>query len=251
MIDAVDHLVVAVDDLRTAAHELERTVGMRCTGSGRHEGLGTANRIAFLADGSYVELMAIEDADAAKRGPIGRATLRALDYGGGLAWYALNDDELPITVAALRAAGSSIGPVVAGSRRRPDGELVRWWTAMAEPSGPYGVPFLIRHARFGAEWSPAAVAGRAAIPHPAGAPVSLLRVELTVNDLDALAALHFRELGLEYRQIGSAAVCRVGRHVIRLRRAGAGAPAVSVYLRAAGQPRSVDSLGMRWELARG
>ena len=251
MIDGIDHVVIAVEDLDTAAGELERTVGLTCTGGGRHEGLGTANRLAFLADGSYVELMAIEDADAATNWPIGLATRRALERGGGLATYALTDDELPVTVAALRAAGSSIGPITAGSRRRPDGEVVRWWTAIAEPLGPDGLPFLIRHARFGAEWSPAAVAARAAVQQPAGAPVSLLRVELTVANPDDLAALHFRELGLEYTQIGPDAVCPVGRHVIRLLPDGAAAPSASVYLRASGEPRSVDALRLHWEVARG
>jgi len=251
MPDAVDHVVIAVVDLDAAAAELERTVGLTCTGGGRHEGLGTLNRIAFLADGSYVELMAVEDPAAARNGPIGIATLGSLEQGGGLAAYALNDDELPITVAALQAAGSAIGPLTAGARLRPDGELVRWWTAVAEPLGAGGLPFLIRHARYGAEWGPAAVAARAAIPHPAGGPVSLARLDLAVADPDLLAALHFRELGLEYTQIGSAAVCPVGRHVIRLLQAGAAAPAASVYLRAAGEPRTVEALGLRWVVGRG
>jgi hypothetical protein len=251
MIDAIDHIVIAVDDLAAAATELERRVGLTCTGAGRHEGLGTANRIAFLGDGSYVELMAVEDPLAARNGPIGGATLRALERGGGLAAYALNDDELPVTVAALQAAGSSIGPPTPGFRRREDGELVSWWTAVAEPLGADGLPFLIRHARFGIEWGPGAVAARAAIPHPAGASVSLVWLDLTVADPAALAALHLRELGLEYSQIGPAAVCPVGRHVIRLFPAGAAASAVSVNLRATGEPRSVDALGVRWVVGRG
>lgn len=251
MLDAFDHVVIAVDDLDSAVGALERAVGLACTGGGRHEGLGTANRIAFLADGSYVELMGVEDAQAARNGPIGTATLNTVGRGGGLAAYALNDDELPITVAALRATGSSIGPVTAGSRRRPDGELVHWWTALAEPLGADGLPFLIRHARYGVEWGPPAMAARAVIPHPAGGPVRLLRLELSVPDPQALAALHFRQLGLEYTQIGPAAVCPVGRHVIRLLSAGAGAPAASVYLSAAGEPRSVDALGVRWVMGRG
>ncbi|MEX1277701.1 MAG: VOC family protein, partial [Chloroflexota bacterium] len=99
MLDGVDHVVIAVDDLDSAAGALERAVGLACTGGGRHEGLGTANRIAFLADGSYVELIEVEDAQAARNGPIGTATLNAVGRGGGLAAYALNDDKLPITVA--------------------------------------------------------------------------------------------------------------------------------------------------------
>lgn len=251
MADAIDHLVIGVRDLADAAAELEGDVGLVCTGGGRHEGLGTANRIAFLADGSYVEMMGVESAKAASRWPIGAATIRALKAGGGLAAYALLDEELPITVARLRATGSSVGPVSPGSRRRPDGEIVRWWTAVAEPIGPDGLPFLIRHARIGKEWGPAAMAERAAIPHPAGSPIRLLRLDLSVSDPDGLAALNFRELGLEYTQIASAAVCAVGRYVTRLLPAGADAPAVSVYLTSTGEPRSVDALGVRWVIGTG
>jgi hypothetical protein len=251
MFDAIDHVVIAVGDLSAAAAELERAVGLACTGGGRHEGLGTANRIAFLADGSYVELMAVEDAQVAREGPIGAATLRAIARGGGLASYALHDDELPITVARLRAAGSAIGPVTPGSRRRPDGELVRWWTAVAEPLGAEGLPFLIRHARYGVEWGRAATAARAAIPHPAGGPIRLRRLDLIVPEPGALAALQFHELGLEYTQIGSAAVCPVGRHVVRLLPAGAAAPTASVHLGAPREPRAVDAFGLRWVVGRG
>jgi len=251
MLDAIDHVVLAVEDLEASATELERGVGLTCTGGGRHEGQGTANRIAFLADGSYVELMAVEDPTAARNWPIGAATLRALEQGGGLASYALNDDELPITVTALQAAGSSIGPPTTGFRRREDGEVVRWWTAFPEPLGADGLPFLIRHARYGGEWGPAAVAARAAIPHAAGSPVSLVRLDLAVADPDGVAALHFRELGLEYTQIGPAAVCPVGRHVIRLLPAGPAGPAASVYLKATGEPRRADALGVRWVVGRG
>jgi catechol 2,3-dioxygenase-like lactoylglutathione lyase family enzyme len=251
MLDGIDHVVIAVDDLDAAAATLERAVGLACTGGGRHEGLGTANRIAFLADGSYVELMGVEDAQGARTGPIGTATLDTVEHGDGLAAYALNDDELPITVDALRASGSSIGPVTPGARLRPDGELVRWWTAIPEPLGINGLPFLIRHARYGGEWGPRAVAARAAIPHPAGGPVRLLRLDLSVPDPQALAALHFRQLGLEYTQIGPGAVCPVGRHVIRLLSAGAAAPAASVYLSATGEPLSVGALGVRWVVGRG
>ncbi|MGH2463660.1 MAG: VOC family protein [Candidatus Limnocylindria bacterium] len=251
MIDAIDHVVIAVEDLDAAARTLERRVGLTCTGGGRHEAGGTVNRIAFLADGRYVELMVVEDRTAARESPIASAAVRALEHGGGLAAYALNDDELRKTVAVLQAAGSSIGPVTPGARRREDGELVRWWTAIAEPLGPDRLPFLIRHARFGVEWGPAAMADRAAVPHPAGAPVSLQRLDLAAADPDAVAALHLRELGLEYTQIGPAAVCPIGRHVIRLLSAGAAAPAASVKLRAAGDPRSVDALGVRWVVGRG
>ena len=249
MPSGIDHLVVAAADLDAGAAELEDIVGLVCTAGGRHEGLGTVNRIAFLADGSYVEIMTVEDPAQALAWTIGVATLAALERGGGLAGYALNDDELPITVGVLRAAGSRIGPVTPGARRRTDGEMVRWWTAIAEPLGAEGLPFLIRHARYGGEWGPAAVAARAAIPHPAGSPVRLAGLGLAVPDPEALAALQFRHLGLEYTRIGPAAVCALPDHVIRLLAAGATGPAASIHLRATGERRNVDALGVHWQIA--
>ena len=249
MADGIDHLVIAVRDLEAAALELMEAVGLVCTGGGRHEGLGTVNRLAFLADGSYVELIAVEDPDAAGGWPVGVAAIQALDSGVGLAWYALLDDGLPITVALLQAAGSRIGSSVAGGRRRPDGELVRWWTATVEPPDPT-VPFLIRHARFGAEWGPAAVSSRRAIPHPAGSPVRLERLDVTVPDPVALAAFHLHELGLEYTRIGPASVCTLGPHAIRLGPAAGGSLAVEVHLRATGPARHVDAFGLTWHVTR-
>ena len=78
MIRGIDHLVIACADPDVAAAEFESSLGLVATGGGRHEGLGTFNRIVWLADGSYIELIGIDDADAAREQPVGAATLRAL-----------------------------------------------------------------------------------------------------------------------------------------------------------------------------
>ncbi len=217
MVTGIDHLVIAVPDLDYAAHELEQGVGLAVTGGGRHPGAGTANRIAFLADGSYLELVAIEDADAAGAQPLGSAVLRALDEdGGGLVTYALIDDHLDTTVQELQANGSSIGGVQHGSRVRQDGDVVEWWTAQPESLGLDAVPFLIRHANVGPEWGPAAQDERQSFVHPIGSPVVLTRLDIATRDPRDLAARYARELGLEFWAVVDLAVCSVGRHVIRL-----------------------------------
>src|SRR6476619_5804121 len=133
MVTGIDHLVIAVPHLESAAHELEQGIGLAVTGGGRHPGAGTANRIAFLADGSYLELITVEDAATAQTQPLGSAVVRALEEGGaGLVSYALADDQRETTVAELQANGSSIGPVRPGSRMREDGQVVEWWTAQPE-----------------------------------------------------------------------------------------------------------------------
>src|SRR6266545_5630525 len=170
MITGIDHLVIAVPDPDAAATELDERVGLLATGGGRHEGMGTFNRIAWLADGSYLEFLGIEDREAALDWAVGAAAVQALDRGGGLAGYALATNELEAMVDELRANGSAIGPVQHGSRLRSDGELVEWWSAAPPQLGLAGVPFLIQHAPTGAEWGPDAVTVRAEIRHPLGGP---------------------------------------------------------------------------------
>ncbi|HEX2844283.1 MAG TPA: VOC family protein, partial [Candidatus Limnocylindria bacterium] len=144
MIRGIDHLVIACDDPDAAAAELESAIGITCAGGGRHAGRGTWNRIAWLADGSYLELIGVDDAELARQNPVGRAAVEMLEAAGaGLATYALRVDELEATAGGLRAAGSSIGPIIHGSRARDDGELVEWWAAFpAAPLSPTRSPFL-------------------------------------------------------------------------------------------------------------
>jgi catechol 2,3-dioxygenase-like lactoylglutathione lyase family enzyme len=242
---AIDHVVIAVSDPDAAAAELTDGLGLAFTGGGRHEGLGTFNRIAFLGD-SYLELMGVEDPAAARGWAIGRAALRALQAGGGFVTYGLIDDAIRVTVARLQANGSRIGPVERGTRERPDGARVEWLSAAPPDLGPDRPPFLIKHLDDGVEWSADALAARRAFLHPIGSPAVLERLDLAVPDPQALAADCHRDLDLDFWEIGSAAVCAVGRHVIRLV---ADEPETTVVIGAAvASPRRVHALGVRFEL---
>ncbi len=246
MLRGIDHLVIAVPDLDAAVQELTQGLGLGFTAGGRHPGAGTANRIAFLGE-PYLELITVEDESAARERPIGTAALRALEQGGGLATYALVDDALEVTVPELQANGSAIGPVTHGSRERPDGEKVEWWTATFERLGPDRPPLLIRHAYAGAEWSPAALDGRRAFAHPIGSPVSLERLDLAAADPPGLAAEYFAQVGVEFWAVADLAVTTIGPHTIRLRPASEMQfPAVIVLGAAVDEPRSVEALGVRF-----
>jgi catechol 2,3-dioxygenase-like lactoylglutathione lyase family enzyme len=219
MASGIDHLVIAVNDPDAAAAELSEAVGLAFTAGGRHAGLGTFNRIAFLGD-AYLELMGVDDPAAALRWPIGAAALRALERGGGFATYGLVDDAIRNTVARLQANGSDIGPVVQRSREQPDGEVVDWWTASPPQLGPDEAPFLIKHLAAGSEWGTAALAARRAFVHPVGAPVRMLGIELGVPDPLDLAARCARQVGLEFAAIGEmgqdGAVAATGPHTVAL-----------------------------------
>ena len=248
MLLGIDHLVITVRDPDATAEALERDTGLAFTGGGRHEAMGTFNRLAFLGD-TYLELIGVF-----KRGlvessvtfAVGRAALAVLDEGReGLATYALATDDVAGDASGLRAGGSPIGAPVAGSRTRPDGGVVRWATAFPE-LGPAEPPFLIEHEHAGAEWGDEARAARAAFRHPVGGRVRVTALELPVTEPAVTAAAYAKVLGLAFDPGGRATV---GPHDIRLRPSAAAQDGLPV-VHLASEPRtpSLDLVrfGIRW-----
>jgi hypothetical protein len=251
MIRGIDHLVIACADPDAAAAELESAIGLAATGGGRHDGAGTFNRIAWLSDGSYLELIGVDDRQAAAGSPISRAVLASLDdTGGGLVTYALRDDDLQLTAGELPEG--AFGPLTRGRRVRPDGNVVEWTTVVpSQPLRPDGVPFLIQHVPVGAEWSHAALDERAGFRHPIGSPVLLARLDLATDDPPSSAALLHDRLGLDFWAVADLAVCEIGPHVIRLRpRREMAVPAIVTVGAEVDAPVTVDLLGLRFDVER-
>jgi hypothetical protein len=253
MIRGIDHLVIACADPDAAAAELESALGLVSTGGGRHGGRGTFNRIAWLADGSYLELIGVDDPDLARQTPVGAAAVHILaEHGGGLATYALRVDDLEATTAVLRAAGSPLGPVVHGSRTRDDGATVEWWTSFPDAGlAPDATPFLIQHAYTGAEWGRTAMVERAAFRHPIGSAVILARLDIATAEPPSSAANLHEELGLEFWAVADLAVADIGQHVLRLvPRREMAVPAVVTLGAGIDVARTEDLLGLRIDVER-
>ena len=245
MLLGIDHLVIAVRDVAAAETVLRDRLGLVCTGGGRHEAMGTFNRLAFLGD-TYLELIGVFDEGLVRSSTtfaVGNAALALLETGReGLATYALASDGLEAEVAALRAAGSPIGQVVHGSRMRPDGETVRWGTAFPA-LGPGRPPFLIEHEYAGAEWGDDARSVRAAFRHPGGGRVRLASLELPVRSTDAAANEHLDVLGLRLDR-GRALV---GGQEVVLREGDVFEPPVVMLTGEPGTPPfDTTALGIRW-----
>src|SRR3954468_5721972 len=209
MLTGIDPIVVAVRSVAAAAGTPERELGIEFTGGGRHDAWGTYNRLGFFGD-TYLELIGVFDAGvvrSADGNAVSRATLDALDAGReGLVTYALATDAIAGDVAELRDAGSSIGLPVAGSRTRPDGEVVRWWTAVPPPLARDRPPFLIEHEPGGAEWGTAARAARSTLRHPAGGAIRLDTLELPVREPGAVADAYGRAPGIAFTEGGRALI---------------------------------------------
>ncbi len=150
MLEALDHLVIAVKDLAAAARNYERA-GFTVITGGRHPE-GSHNALVTFADGAYIELLAFYEPSPAHR------WWRALEQGGGLIDFCLASTDLKSDAAAFRRAGVDITDPEPGARARPDGYQLRW--LLAKPNGAYrGVaPFLIHDETLRAERVPRAPA---------------------------------------------------------------------------------------------
>jgi Glyoxalase-like domain len=118
----LDHVVYALSDLDEAAVRFREEFGLDSTEGGRHERWGTANRIVPLGD-QYLELVAALDEPVAAETAFGRGVLERAAGGGGWLTIAAVADDLDRVASRLGLA------VTTGSRRRPDGEILRWRSA--------------------------------------------------------------------------------------------------------------------------
>lgn len=149
----IDHVVFATADLDVGAARFEDELGLAVLAGGRHDGLGTHNRIAPLARG-FVELLAVADAAEAHRSETGAALIAALAQGDGWLSWAVAVPDVGAVAAALGISTASVGRLgwveVAGDRER----LSRWLNARQDRRRRSG-PARGRHRRpRAAVWEP-------------------------------------------------------------------------------------------------
>jgi hypothetical protein len=170
----LDHVLIAVPDLATAARDLEARHGSTSVAGGRHPGWGTGNRIVPLGD-AYLELIAVFDQAEAAHSPFGRWVATAAASGPRLLGWCVRTRHLGHVAHRLGLT------VAAGSRITQSGQLLRWRAAgldhaAVEPA----LPFFI-------EWADdTPFPGRAEVRHRSGT-VRIASVQLT-GDADRLAS---------------------------------------------------------------
>jgi len=127
----IDHVIYATGDLDAATARIEATLGLEAVAGGRHEGLGTHNRIVPLG-GGYLELLAVADPDEAAGSAFGRALLGRIAQGGdGLAGWAVAVDDVGQVAARL---GTSISTI---AREGMSAQLTGLAEALREPFLPF------------------------------------------------------------------------------------------------------------------
>jgi hypothetical protein len=126
----IDHVIYATSDLDAAAARVQEQIGVAAVGGGRHEGIGTHNRIVPL-DNSYIELLAIADPDEASRSDLGGAVRDRIERGDGLMGWAVVVEDVAPVAARLGTEVTTI------AREGMSAHLTGLSEAMADPWLPF------------------------------------------------------------------------------------------------------------------
>lgn len=138
MLTGIDHIVIAVKDLAMASAAFD-AAGFTVTPGGSHP-TGTHNALIGFADGSYLELIAIEKPSLAKDHP----WFRKMGGKEGLVTFAVAADPIEHEIERLRSLGITVPELRDGARQRPDGQQLQWKSANLESDPPAPLPFLIQ-----------------------------------------------------------------------------------------------------------
>jgi len=120
----LDHLVYATPDLNLGIETIEKVLGVRATPGGQHPGLGTRNALVALGPSSYLEIIG-PDPEQPKPAGRRRFGIDELKAPRIVRWVA-KSNQLETVAATAAQKGVKLGPVVPGSRRRPDGVVLSW-----------------------------------------------------------------------------------------------------------------------------
>ncbi len=121
MLQAIDHVVILVNNLEQAASDY-RTLGFNVVPGGTHTGGASHNVLVSFADGTYLELIAFTHAAPEHTWWPYTAT------GEGLIDFALLPSDIATDLDTARNRGLALDGPFPGGRLRPDGTRIEWQT---------------------------------------------------------------------------------------------------------------------------
>jgi catechol 2,3-dioxygenase-like lactoylglutathione lyase family enzyme len=237
MFTRIDHIVIAVSDLQRGIAQF-RNLGFNIHPGGDHPGMGTHNAIALNRD-DYIELLAIRDAKeqraaAARPGSWGVGLAQFISAGGGIRYVAIQSDDLPSDVAAMRSRGADVSDATDGSRVTASGQTLRWKIAVLGAKNPLPVFFIQQMAPMEERRKqipapsvplpvvPPALAKDGIAPlHPNGV-YTLERTYIVTRDVEREAAVYARVLGMPTPSITKGTVIMSNMAVFQIGNTGLG-----------------------------
>ena len=128
MISSLDHIILAVEDLKDAEKNYKNILGIEPSWRGQHKELGTAN-VIFNFKNTYLELLSAEGegvgADLVKE------TIKK--NGEGLAGIVLNTKDISKASKRLKDLGFLVGDVLTGEGKNKDTNDIRNWKYLFLP----------------------------------------------------------------------------------------------------------------------
>ncbi len=185
MITGFDHIVILEGDLNEAMRRYE-ALGFQVERGGVHPAWGTENALIPLVNGTYLELQAARDPSRPVRHRLWQRPDGSLRESGEYGGYALTSNDLAGDVDRLKVGGPLFEEPQAGSRARPDGQMVRWRAAF--PTLPT-LPFLIQDE---SKRELRIMAARSGV----GTELRLSAIAITVHDLAITVPAYERLLGV-------------------------------------------------------
>ena len=134
----IDHVIFGTADIQATAARLQEEHGLGSVVGGKHEGLGTGNRIVPLGS-AYLELMGVVDETQAAVHPFGRWFTSQIETGDRFLMWCIGTDDIDSVAERLSL---DIEP---WTRTTPDGTALSWRLAGLEvaESDPE-IPFFIQ-----------------------------------------------------------------------------------------------------------
>ena len=128
MISSLDHIILAVEDLKDAEKNYKNILGIEPSWRGLHKELGTAN-VIFNFKNTYLELLSAEGegvgADLVKES--------IKKNGEGLAGIVLNTKDISKAAKRLKDLGFLVGDVLTGEGKNKDTNDTRNWKYLFLP----------------------------------------------------------------------------------------------------------------------
>ena len=128
MISSLDHIILAVEDLKDAEKNYKNILGIEPSWRGLHKELGTAN-VIFNFKNTYLELLSAEGegvgADLVKE------TIKK--NGEGLTGIVLNTKDISKASKRLKDVGFLVGDVLTGEGKNKDTNDIRNWKYLFLP----------------------------------------------------------------------------------------------------------------------
>jgi Glyoxalase-like domain len=164
----LDHILLGSNDLQRGIDFVERHTGVRAAFGGVHPGRGTQNALLSLGERRYLEIIAPDATQPDVKNPM-VSGLHSITEPRLVGWAA-HPGNLSVFAEKLRTAGIVIEGPTPGSRKRRDGQLLKWQTLNLANTLNGLLPFFIEWAADSAHPSVDAPKGCTLISFTAEAP---------------------------------------------------------------------------------